>query len=240
MPIPKRNTGESKDAYISRCMEDSNMAEYPNDQRAAICYEQLGSEAPVFELKIDNPDEEGVYIMSLVDTPAIERNFVALSASKKYELAKVDEEKRMIVGPALVPNKLIVRDDGQGEYWIFFSEETVRKAAHGFLKNTNLHRVNIQHEVNVGGVYTVESWIVDDPETDKAKAMGFDVPKGTWMLAQYVESDTIWNELVKSGIVKGYSIEGNFVSYMVDSDEVTDEELAMAEALLMEELSKLI
>jgi len=218
-------------------MADSVMNEYEEQQRAAICYEQLG---PVYELRIDNPDEEGVYIMSLVDSPAIERGFVALSGSKKYELAKVDTERRMIVGPALVPNKLIVRDDGKGEYWIFFTEETVRKAAHGFLKNTNLHRVNIQHEVSVGGVYTVESWIVEDPETDKAKAMGFDVPKGTWMLAQYVESDAVWEELVKSGIVKGYSIEGNFVSYMAEQDEITEEELAMAEALLMEELRRVI
>jgi len=238
MPIPQPTPAESPDEFVSRCMGDSAMAEYPSDQRLAICHEQLG---PVYELRIDNPDEEGVYIMSLVDSPAIERNFVALSGTKKYELAKIDEERRMIIGPALVPNKLIVRDDdGKGEYFIWFTEETVRKAAHGFLKNTNLHRVNIQHEVNVGGVYTVESWIVEDPATDKARSLGFDVPRGTWMLAQYVESDAIWEELVKSGVVKGYSIEGNFVSYMAHNDDITEEELAMAEALLMEELRRVI
>ena len=185
---------------------------------------------------------DGVAIMSLVDKPAIEMNWVALNGTRKYELAHVDEERRIIVGPALIPNKLIIRDgeDGSGDYFIFFSEDTVRQAAHQFLRNSNLHNVNVQHSVDISGVYTVESWIVENPETDKAKLLGFDVPKGTWMLAQYVESDAVWEKLIKSGAVKGYSIEGNFVPMLIDDDvDLNEKELELAEALLMRALSEL-
>ena len=164
----------------------------------------------VYELFIQEDSEfSGVDAISIVEEPAIEEDFIALAAQKQ-ELAKIDDEKRILMGAALVPNRKIYRKDEEKEYYIFFSEETVRKASELFLARGKQNNSTLEHEYKLKGLSVVESWIVEDVEKDKTKLYDLDVPKGTWMVSVKVNNDEVWEEYVKSGKVKGFSIEGFF------------------------------
>jgi hypothetical protein len=130
--------------------------------------------------------------ISLVSTPAIEEEFLLFS--KELQFATLDEDKRIVTGPAMRPDIHIPRKDDAGElYYGFFSQDTVRKAAELFFKkNSNANKTNLEHEFEVDGVYVYESWIVEDPEMDKAKALGFtDVRKGDWWVSMKIENDVV-------------------------------------------------
>lgn len=163
----------------------------------------------IVELIIDeNEDLAGVDAISVVEFPAIEENFIALN--QQLELAKVDDEKRILMGAALIPNKNIYRRNNKDEYYIFFSEDTVRRASELFLMNSNQNNATLEHESKLQDLSVVESWIVEDTEMDKSKKYGLNVSVGTWMVSMKVNNDTIWNDFVKTGKVKGFSIEGAF------------------------------
>ena len=156
----------------------------------------------------ENEDLAGVDAVSIVEFPAIESNFIALN--QQLELAKVDDEKRILMGAALIPNKNIYRRNGNDEYYIFFSDDTVRKASELFLMNSNQNNTTLEHDKKLKDLSVVESWIVEDTEMDKSKKYGLNAPVGTWMVTMKVNNDTIWNDFVKTGKVKGFSIEGYF------------------------------
>ena len=165
----------------------------------------------VFELFIDeSKDRIGVEAISIVEQPAIEEDFVALK-SQKIEMAQVSAEKKILMGPALIPNKHIYRRNELGdEYYIFFSEDTVRKAAQLFLSNGNQNNSTLEHEYEINGLSVVESWIVEDEEIDKSSLYNLKMPKGTWMVSVKVNNQDVWDDYVKTGKVKGFSIEGYF------------------------------
>ena len=128
-------------------------------------------------------------------------------------MAIADKERRVICGPALIPDKMIYRYDRQTneEFYIFFSAETVYGISQKFMIEKRTDSVNLEHLTPIEDVSMVESWIVEDPAMDKSKAMGFSVPKGTWMVSMKVNNDDVWNDMVKTGSVRGFSIEGAFV-----------------------------
>ena len=168
----------------------------------------------IVELILNEEEEGGVYAISIVDFPAIESNFIALSKELKpqYSLAKVNEEKRLLVGAALIPNKQILRKDNEGNnFYVYFAKETVKQAAYKFLKSNAHHNYTLQHDKEIEGLYVAESWIVES-DNDKSKDYGLNVPVGTWMVAVKVENDEIWNEQIKSGNAKGFSIEAYFAN----------------------------
>ena len=163
----------------------------------------------IIELIIDENEQlSGVDAVSIVEFPAIESNFVSLN--KQLALAKVDDEKRILMGAALIPNKHIYRRNGEDEYYIFFSDETVRKASELFLMNSNQNNATLEHQKELKDLSIVESWIVEDAEMDKSKKYGLDAPVGSWVVSMKVNNDVIWNDFVKTGKVKGFSIEGYF------------------------------
>lgn len=163
----------------------------------------------IVELIIDEKEDlSGVEAISVVEFPAIEENFIALN--QQLQLAKVDEEKRILMGAALIPNKNIYRRNGEDEYYIFFSDATVKKASELFLMNSNQNNATLEHQKKVNDLSVVESWIVEDTEMDKSKKYGLNAPVGSWMVSMKVNNDTIWNDFVKTGKVKGFSIEGYF------------------------------
>lgn len=163
----------------------------------------------IVELIIDDKEDlSGVEAISVVEFPAIEENFIALN--QQLQLAKVDDEKRILMGAALIPNKNIYRRNGDDEYYIFFSEDTVKKASELFLMNSNQNNATLEHQKKVTDLSVVESWIVEDTEMDKSKKYGLNAPVGSWMVSMKVNNDTIWNDFVKTGKVKGFSIEGYF------------------------------
>lgn len=162
----------------------------------------------IVELVIEK-DLDGIEAVSLVDAPAIEENFIALNKEYRMDLAEVDSDKRILMGAALIPNKQIYRKNGKDEFYVFFSEATVKQASELFLKNGNQSNATLEHKNKFEGATVVESWIIDNTEMDKSKAYGFDLPKGTWMISMKIEDDKVWKE-VKEGKYKGFSIEGYF------------------------------
>ena len=170
----------------------------------------------IVELVIaDDSEELTIDAISLVTSPAIEQDFVFFGKeNNNLTLAKVDEEKRMLVSPALIPNKQIFRYDPNTDsnYYVYFSKETVRQASELYLKHNNHHKATYQHEDRVSGVLTIESWIKEG-EQDKSKLYGFDLPDGTWFVKMKIENDEMWNK-IKDGELKGLSIEGYFINKM--------------------------
>jgi len=163
----------------------------------------------------EDQDAFGVEAISLVKFPAIEANWIAFSKDKKsrvLSLASIDEDKRTLIGPALIPDKNIPRYDelSDEEYDVFFSQDTVKLASELFLKTNRTNEHTLEHQEKVDGVSVVESWIVSDPEMDKAKHFGMEMPVGTWMVRVHVGNDEMW-EAVKEGSIRGFSIEGYFV-----------------------------
>ena len=158
----------------------------------------------IVELIIDEEQEfSGIEAISIVDEPAIEENFIALSKQHEIKLAEVDKEKRILMGAALVPNKNIYRRNGEDEYYIFFSDETVRKASELFLMRGNQNKSTLEHQAELYGLSVVESWIIEDDVHDKSRKYNMDLPVGTWMVSMKVNNDEVWNNYVKTGLVKG-------------------------------------
>lgn len=173
----------------------------------------------IIELVIDENDlQTGIHAVSVVHSPAIEENFIAL-AKHELELKEVDTEKKILMGAALVPNKQILRADKEGKgYYIYFSEDTIKKASELFLMRSNQNNATYEHKEKLNGMSVVESWVIDNPEMDKSKEYGFNLPKGTWMISMKVNNEDIWKD-VKAGKVKGFSIEG----YFADKYEISQE-----------------
>jgi hypothetical protein len=168
----------------------------------------------IIELIIDEENEfSGIEAISVVENPAIEEDFIALKEHKEVKLAEVDKEKRILMGAALIPNKKIYRNSGDEEYYIFFSEDTVRKASELFLMKGNQNNSTLEHQVELEGMSVVESWIIEDETKDKSRKYNFSLPIGTWMVSVKVNNDDVW-EQVKAGDVKGFSIEGYFADKM--------------------------
>jgi hypothetical protein len=166
-------------------------------------------ELDTIELFIDEEkSEDGVQAISLVEYPAIEENFVALS-SHKVEFKTINEEKRIIVGLALVPNKKIYRRSKNYEYNIMFSEETVKKASEIYLKNLRNNNTTLEHQELTTGVSVIESWVVEDTSMDKSNLYGLNAVKGAWVVTMKVDNDEVWQD-VKDKKYLGLSIEGMF------------------------------
>ena len=185
----------------------------------------------IVELVIsDDSQELTIDAISLVTSPAIEEDFVFFGKEKNnLTFAKVDEEKRMLVSPALIPLKQIYRYDPNtdSDYYVYFSKETVAQAAALYLKHNNHHKATYQHEDRVSGVLTIESWIKEG-EQDKSNLYGFDLPVGTWFVKMKIENEELWQE-IKNGTLKGLSIEGYFIDKMEKmSKTITDEQIRAA------------
>ncbi len=188
-------------------------------------------EAQIIELIIDEEsDIAGIQAISIVDNPAIEEDFIALK-SQEVKLAEVDKDKKIIMGPALIPNKKIFRKFGEQEYFIYFSEETVKKASELFLTKGNQNNSTLEHEIKLNGLSVVESWIIEDEKQDKSNKYGFNLPVGTWMVSMKVNNDDVWNNYVKSGKVKGFSIEGHFIDAIKYEQDQELEALSIIEEL---------
>jgi hypothetical protein len=194
----------------------------------------------IIELILDEDQEmTGVEAISVVENPAIEEDFVALK-SEEIKLAEVNKEKRILMGALLVPNKPIYRRSGDDEYYIYFSKETVAKASQMYLVNGNQNNSTMEHQYDLKGLSLVESWLVEDKVHDKSRKYGMDVPLGTWMGAVKVNNDEVWNDYVKTGKVKGFSIEGYFADKMERPKESVEMSKEEQEAkLIIEQLKDL-
>ena len=164
----------------------------------------------IVELILDDDQmAEGISAISIVESPAIESNFIA-SKNHAVQFATVDTDKRILMGPALIPNKPIYRNQDGEEFYVYFSKATIEKASQLYLKNGNQSKATLEHEISINGLTLVESWLKIDENHDKSAAYGLNDPVGTWYVAMKVDNAEIWDEYVKTGKVKGFSIEGFF------------------------------
>ncbi len=160
---------------------------------------------PLLRLTIDG-DEDGVNIISLVEFPAVERNFIQLSKEVKLSL---NDEKKELLGVALIPDFPIYRRDKQGEYYIVFSAESIRKIAIDFYKKLNVNMADVEHSHNMENGITYFQSLIVDKENGICPAAFKDLPDGTWIIGCKIDNTDVWNA-VKNGTVKGFSIDGYF------------------------------
>lgn len=160
---------------------------------------------PLLRLAIDG-DEDGVNVISLVEYPAVERNFIQLSKEVKLSL---NDEKKELLGVALIPDFPIYRRDEQGEYYIVFSAESIRKIAIDFYKKLNVNMADVEHSHNMENGITYFQSLIVDKENGICPAAFKDLPNGTWIIGCKIDNADVWNA-VKNGTVKGFSIDGYF------------------------------
>jgi hypothetical protein len=170
-------------------------------------------------------DEDSVFALSLVSQPAIQQDFVYFGVNGKnvIKFATIDNDKHTIVGPILIPDIKILRMKEDGTpYYVTFSKDTVLKLAQKYIKDNNANNITLEHDQSVTNVSLVESWIAESAQYDKAKAYGLAVKPGTWMGVFKVDNPTIWNDYVKTGLVKGISLEGLFTHELIKASKVED------------------
>lgn len=179
----------------------------------------------IVALDIDEPNGFSVKAISLVNMPAMEVDFVTMNKSgdqkaARLSMAKADAEKRIITGPAIIPDKFIFRYNHSSDesYYVYFTIATAKRISEAFLKELRQHQINIEHKADtfLSNVSIVESWIVENPSIDKSSALGFSVPKGTWMVSMKIDDEEVWREYIKSGKTKGFSIEGYFINQLAN------------------------
>ena len=153
----------------------------------------------------------GVFKVSLVKNPAVETTLMKFSSEEKMYFS--NEEKRVVYAPAMIPNKMIFRNNIQGEPAnVFYTAETIEKLQQNYFRNKGNFSTNLDHaDNNIEGVFPFESWIVQNKEIDKSKDMGFDVPNGTWMMGHKIDNDSVWNDYIKTGKIDGLSIEASLL-----------------------------
>jgi regulator of replication initiation timing len=199
----------------------------------------------VYEIKLSDQSENDDLRISLVESPAVELTLMKFNKEEVLKLHFSDQEKKIIYSPCMIPNKLIYRNDVNGEpAEVFYTEDTVEKFRNQYF--TSKRDSNLYHmDANVSGINVVESWIVEDPETDKSKAMGFSgITKGTWMVGMKIENDEVWQDHIKTGKITGFSIEGHFLHELSETPTQVSMDMQLfnktKETKMRKEISKLL
>lgn len=180
---------------------------------------------PIYRLVINEDDLTGVTAVALVDDPAIQVNWQAFS-NQKQTFQATNTEKRIISGPLMIADKQILRRDERGEYLVFFDKETIEKIVTKFHRNSYEKNVNPMHNsmALLPGIFMVSDFVINS-ERGINTPKGYDnLPDGTWFGDFKVENEEIWNEFVKTGVFKGFSVEGFFNEQQV-SETLTDQEM---------------
>jgi hypothetical protein len=181
----------------------------------------------LYELQIeDNMDE--VFAISLVENPAIESDFIYFD-KEVISFASVSDEKRIVLGPILIPDKKILRVDAENEpYEVYFTKDTVAKLAQNYLMKKYQDQATLEHDSSIKGVTLVESWVKESKINDKSNMYGLNLPLGTWVGMFKITDDGIWNDYVKTGKVKGFSIEGMFSHKLIKASANSNDDFLMS------------
>jgi hypothetical protein len=144
-----------------------------------------------------------------------------------FKMMFADEDKQIVVGPAMIPDIEIFRKDKKTKepYYVKFTAETIAKIAEKFMRENRNNESNVNHNTeDRAGSYVMESWIVETPEDKANTVYNLDVPVGTWVIKMRVQDPKVW-KMVKAGELTGFSIEGEFMTkeeydkYMVDREK---------------------
>lgn len=180
---------------------------------------------PIYDITIEEDGQQGIRMVSLVKDPAIEVkgmyfSSVELEKEKLYEF-KAMPEKQLVVGPAMIPNKKILRKDKNDNlYYVRFSEDVVTKMVDKFNKENNNKSINIDHTSNMAPAFIRANWQVEDPLYDKSRVYGYDLPKKSWFIEVKIEDEKFWNQEVKDANRFSFSIEGLMGQELVEMEEL--------------------
>jgi len=202
----------------------------------------MADKKKLVELLIDEFSEKfGVQAISLVEFPAIQEDFVYFSDDNFLSLAKADEEKKILVGAVLIPDKKIPRYDNETgeEYDVYFTPETIVKAEELYMSGLKINNATYEHQIDIDGLSVVESWISEDKTRDKSTLYGFKMPVGTWFVKMKVDNDEVWKK-IKEGFVKGFSIEGFFVDRIEKMSKKAKKEETNLDPFVLNKLSNLL
>ena len=208
---------------------------------------------PVYKLMVnecnsDFCDQTETNYISIVETPAIETNFIAFGVEtniKPYTFKVQDTSKRMLIGPLMIADLPIYRvnpDTGE-EYYVLFDSEAIENSQKNFTKKNYNGNINMQHETIVDNAYLLESWIITDPKNDKSAAYGFKgLTKGTWMGVLYCPNEQVWNDYIKTGKIKGFSVEGVYAqsSQPIEYFSKNEPQLTREEEEMIDMLTKIL
>jgi hypothetical protein len=166
---------------------------------------------PIYRLVIKDEDEAmGVNFVALVDEPAIQRNFFAFDNQMRFA---ADKERKIITGALMIADMPIYRrNEKMGEFYVVFDKAQIEKIAQRFMRNGYNDNVNMMHDSKdiVDGVYMYESFITDSQRGILAPRGFENTPEGTWFGSYKVDNEDIWNDFIKTGEFKGFSVEGTF------------------------------
>lgn len=188
----------------------------------------------------ENPEETGMFLISLVDDPAVEANFMAFSKEKHLSFKVENEEKRIVTGLVMAADRPILRQDSEGLYYIMYDKDTINAMAERFLALGIANNVDTNHNFEIeDGVFLREMYIKDTERGISPK--GFeDVEEGSLFATYHILNDEVWNK-VKEGEFKGFSLAGVFqeVEMSKVEDDITDEEYEEAMDLIKKVNEKL-
>jgi hypothetical protein len=177
-------------------------------------YEETKVEKP-FDL-LTNPSSG----LALIGGEVVPADDIVTSRFNRQEF----QDQQVLAGPFMIPDKLIYRyDDVNGEYFVYFPEDAIKKIAHKFMEKKYTDKTNIEHDSNqmFDDVFVVESWLVADPKRDKSLVYsgGKEYAKGTWYGLVKVKNSLLWNEYIKTGLLKGFSVEGFFLDELLNKKQ---------------------
>lgn len=185
----------------------------------------LYNNLPIYELKLDK-NTDGVYCISLVDFPAIEQDFLVFDAQEEIKFTKVDEEKHIVYGPAMIPDMAIYRRDESGrEYYVKFSKETIAQIAQKFHKDNCIYNISVGHETDVNDCYVFTSYLIDR-ENGLDPVQFRNIADGSWIVGVKVDNDNVWNAIKNTDLLRGFSVEVIATPFKMEKTEPTNEEPA--------------
>ena len=185
----------------------------------------LYNNLPIYELKLDK-NTDGVYCISLVDFPAIEQDFLVFDAQEEIKFTKVDEEKHIVYGPAMIPDMAIYRRDESGrEYYVKFSKETIAQIAQKFHKDNCIYNISVGHETDVNGCYVFTSYLIDR-ENGLDPVQFRNIADGSWIVGVKVDNDNVWNAIKNTDLLRGFSVEVIATPFKMEKTEPSNEEPA--------------
>lgn len=185
---------------------------------------------PVYQITLgEDDDETGITLISLVDNPAIEVKGYAFKEESDNYFFKNVKEKQIIVGPAMIPDMKIYRENEElGPHYVFFTKDMIEKMVEKFNRFGSNRRINLEHTNQMVDAFIVEDWIIEDPVHDKSKKYGFELPVGTYMVKVKIEDENFWKEQVKENGRYGFSIQGLMGQELVKmSREATIDDLTI-------------
>lgn len=181
---------------------------------------------PIYKAALtENPEETGMYLISLVDDPAVEANFMAFSKEKYLSFKVENEEKRIVTGLVMAADRPILRQDADGLYYIMYDKDTINAMAERFLAMGLANNVDTQHNFEVEKDVFLREMYIKDTERGISPNGFEDVEDGSLFATYHILNDEVW-EKVKSGEFKGFSLAGIFqeVEMSKVDDDITDEE----------------